>query len=89
MIQAVNNAHTWARSKVAQLRDNALKLSVVAAVAMPGLAMAQETPGPFATVLATITAAVEEYGPALLTLAGIGVVFMVGLKYIKKLRGAA
>ena len=88
MIQAVNNAHTWARSKVAQLQDNALKLSVVAVVAMPGLAVAQ-TPTPFETVLATITSAVEEYGPALLTLGGIGVVFMVGLKYIKKLRGAA
>lgn len=57
-------------------------------LALSGLAMAQET-DPFNTAIDTITDKVETYGGALVALAAVGVVFMVGIKYIKKIRGAA
>lgn len=43
----------------------------------------------FSTALATVTADVGTYGAALVGLAAVGVAFMVGIKYIKKIRGAA
>lgn len=52
-------------------------------------AFAQSAADPFDTVLATVTDRVETYGGSLLVLAGVGVVLMIGMKYIKKLRGAA
>lgn len=57
------------------------------ALAAPVAAFAQGDP--FATALTDITAKVTTYGGGLIALAAVGVVFMVGVKYVKKLRGAA
>lgn len=51
-------------------------------------AFAQST-DPFQDVLDNVTTKVETYAGSLVVLAGVAVVFMVGIKYIKKLRGAA
>lgn len=60
----------------------------VAVLAAPVLASA--TPSdPFTTAMATATDKVEEYAAALVGLAAVGVVFMIAIKYVKKIRGAA
>jgi hypothetical protein len=46
-------------------------------------------PEAFTDAIATATTAVTTGGGALVTLAAVGVVFMIGMKYIKKIRGAA
>lgn len=53
-----------------------------------GAAQAQST-DPFDTVMTSVTTAVGEYAAALVVLAGVSVVFMIGVKYVKKIRGAA
>lgn len=68
------------------LKSKALALSV--AIAAPVAAFAQAT-DPFQDVLNNVTTKVETYAGSLVVLAGVAVVFMVGIKYIKKLRGAA
>jgi hypothetical protein len=62
----------------------AATLATVAASA----AMAQAT-DPFATAVTDVTSKVETYGAALVGLAAVGVVFMIAIKYVKKIRGAA
>jgi len=53
-------------------------------------AVAWATPtDPFDTAVSDITVRVESYGGALVALAAVGVVFMVGMKYVKKIRGAS
>lgn len=52
--------------------------------------IASATPtDPFDTAVDNVTAKVEAYGAALVILAAVGVVFMIGIKYVKKIRGAA
>lgn len=70
----MNKIRNWGAATVAMLGAN--------------LAMAQST-DPFDTALSSITDKVETYGGALVGLAAVGVVFMIGIKYVKKLRGAA
>jgi hypothetical protein len=69
------------------LRTKTLALAV--AIAAPVAAFAQEAVDPFQGVLDNVTTKVETYAGSLVVLAGVAVVFMVGIKYIKKLRGAA
>lgn len=60
----------------------------VVALALPVLASA--TPAdPFDSALANATDKVGDYGAALVGLAAVGVVFMIAIKYVKKIRGAA
>lgn len=65
------------------------KLALVATGVMLSGAALSQTTDPFADALADITAKVTTYGGGLVILAAVGVVFMVGVKYVKKLRGAA
>jgi len=51
-------------------------------------AMAQST-DPFQAALTEATGKVNEYAAALVGLAAVGVVFMIAIKYVKKIRGAA
>jgi len=51
------------------------------------MALAQSDP--FATATASITEKVETYGAALVGVAAVGVIFMVAMKYVKKLPRAA
>lgn len=61
---------------------------IAIATSLPMLAMAQET-DPFATALADATEKIAEYAAALVGVAAVAVVFMIGVKYVKKIRGAA
>ena len=63
-------------------------LAVAVGTLASAAAMAQET-DPFDTVMTTVTTSVTEYAGALVVLAGVSVVFMIGIKYVKKIRGAA
>lgn len=66
------------------------RVSLVAlASAAPLAAFAEGATDPFQTALTSITANVNTYGAALVGLAAVGVVFMIAIKYVKKLRGAA
>jgi len=62
-------------------------LGAVAAVASVG-AFAQSA-STFDTALTTVTTNVTSYAGALVGLAAVGVGFMVAIKYVKKIRGAA
>jgi uncharacterized protein HemY len=57
------------------------------AIGAAGSALAQTDP--FDTVMTSVTTSVTEYAGALVVLAGVSVVFMIGVKYVKKIRGAA
>lgn len=63
--------------------------AVATVTALPVLAFAQEAADPFADAVSDITGKVTSYGGALVGLAAVGVVFMVAIKYVKKIRGAA
>lgn len=56
-----------------------------------GAAMAQESGGSaaFNQAVAAASADIATYGAALVGVAAVGVVFMVAIKYVKKIRGAA
>jgi hypothetical protein len=58
------------------------------AVLLPALAFAQNA-DPFDTALATVTTKVTSYAGALVGLAAVAVVFMVAVKYVKKLPKAS
>lgn len=76
--------------KTFSLSNSVRNLGIVVATSVPFLAFAQETGAdPFDTAVDTITTKVEAYGGALVALAAVGVVFMIGMKYVKKIRGAA
>lgn len=55
-------------------------------IASPAFAQASNA---FTTAVTSVTADIATYGAALVGVAAVGVGFMVGLKYIKKIRGAA
>lgn len=61
---------------------------VALATVAPVAAFAQAT-DPFNDALTEITTNVTTYGGALVGLAAVGVVFMIAIKYVKKLRSAA
>lgn len=61
-----------------------LKAGTAVVAALPVLAIAAPA-DPFDTVLATATDKVEGYAGALVVFAGVAVVFMLAIKYIKKI----
>lgn len=73
---------SFARNRVAQA------LAIVSTSLLSAAAMAQAT-DPFTTAVTDITAKVTTYGGALVGVAAVGVVFMVAIKYVKKLNRAA
>jgi len=71
---------------------NAFQKASVAAtgLVLSGLAMAQTAGGdPFTAAVTDATAKVTTYAGALVGLAAVAVVFMIGVKYVKKIKGAA
>lgn len=72
------------------MMNNIKRNSLVALASVsPFAVFAQEATDPFQDALTNITANVTTYGGALVGLAAVGVVFMIAIKYVKKLRGAA
>lgn len=67
---------------------NYLKAGALVGVSLPMLASAQE-PSAFDAAMADATASVTEYATALVGLAAVAVVFMIAIKYVKKIVGAA
>lgn len=66
---------------------NYLKAGVAAVAALPMIASAQTDP--FTEVMTDVTDKVTTYAGALVVLAGVSVVYMVAVKYVKKIRGAS
>ena len=78
------------KSRFTFLRGNAARISSVVSTAfLAPLAFAQAATDPFDTALATVTAKVTSYAGALVGVAAIAVVFMVAVKYVKKLPRAS
>jgi len=63
--------------------------AAVVATALPVLAHAQAVSDPFDTALTTVTGKVNTYAAALVGVAAVSVVFMVAVKYVKKLPKAS
>ena len=77
------------KTKLQVLRGKARDLSILA-TSMVLTAVAMATPAdPFDAAVGTATTKVGGYGAALVGLAAVGVVFMIAIKYVKKIRGAA
>lgn len=69
--------------------SNAYRTAVVAlVVSLPALAMAQGV-DPFTTALTDATTKVGVYAAALVGLGAVAVIFMIALKYVKKIPRAA
>lgn len=69
--------------------DHALRAGVVTSVALaPVFAVAQEV-DPFDTAMTTATTKVGAYAAALVGLAAVGVVFMIAIKYVKRIPRAS
>lgn len=62
--------------------------AVLAALSAPMFAMAQAV-DPFVQAAQDVTVKVESYGGTLVGLAAVSVIFLVGIKYVKKIRSAA
>ena len=68
---------------------NMMKKIGVAAVGVLASVGAFAADTAFTTAVTTITADVTSYAGALVGIAAVGVGFMVAVKYVKKIRGAA
>lgn len=77
------------RNVLAKLSDGYRHVGIVTGVALaPALAFAQAT-DPFDDASADVKLKVAKYAAALVGVAATGVAFMVAVKYVKKIRGAA
>lgn len=72
-----------------QARQLLKRSAVVLVPLLPVAAMAQDASAAFNSAISEVGGNVASYGGALVGVAAIGVAFMVGIKYIKKIRGAA
>jgi len=70
------------------VRDLALRASVALVLSAPFVAFAQAT-DPFDTAMTTATEKVGDYAAALVGLGAVAVIFMIALKYVKKISRAA
>lgn len=77
-------------ARISQIRNVINEKALVLGVALtaPVLSFAQST-DPFAAAVTDVTAKVTTYAGALVGVAAVGVAFMVAVKYVKKIRGAA
>lgn len=73
------------------LKKIGLKVAAVSAVIVASVApaMAQAETAAFTAAVTSVTTDIATYGAALVGVAAVGVGFMVGMKYVKKIRGAA
>lgn len=64
------------------------RAGVLALTFAPGLVLAEGTDA-FADAVTDVTTKIGTYGASLVGVAAVGVAFMVAIKYVKKIRGAA
>lgn len=78
------------KSRFAVLRGQVARIGAVvsAAALVPAVSFAQAA-DPFDTALSTVTTKVTSYAGAMVGLAAVSVVFMVAVKYVKKLPKAS
>lgn len=69
------------------LRNKLRHLALVVGTSAPMLALAQTDP--FTDAMTDATAKVTTYAGALVGLAAVAVIFMIGVKYVKKITKAA
>lgn len=75
---------------IATLRQNSkAKFAALGALAMSAGSAFAQAADPFTDAVTTITDKINTYGAALVGIAAVGVVFWVGIKYVKKISGAA
>ena len=65
------------------------KIGLGTAAALGSVAAFAQVADPFSGAVADVSSKVTSYGGALAGLAAVGVVFMVGIKYIKKITRAS
>lgn len=70
-----------------RLQDKALAASVMLVASVP--AFAQTATDPFDTALTEATTKVGSYAAALVGLSAVAVVFMIAMKYVKKIPRAS
>lgn len=81
----MRNLYLKAREAVSR---NCLRVSVALVAGVPVLASAQTT-DPFDTALTEATTRVGGYAAALVGLSAVAVVFMIAMKYVKKIPRAS
>lgn len=75
---------------ITTLRQNSkAKFAALGALAMSAGSAFAQAADPFSSAVTTITDKINTYGAALVGIAAVGVVFWVGIKYVKKISGAA
>ena len=62
---------------------------IAVALAVPMLAQAQAASDPFDTAITDATAKIGSYGAALVGVSAVGVVFMIAMKYVKRIPRAS
>lgn len=77
-------------ARISQIRNAINEKALVLGVALsaPVFAFAQAA-DPFDAAVTDVTAKITTYAGALVGVAAVGVAFMVAMKYVKKIRGAA
>jgi len=78
-----------ARASVPSVRNAISNKILAAGVALSASIPAFAQTDPFTTAVADVKDKVTTYGGELVAVAAVGVVFMIGIKYVKKIRGAA
>ena len=71
------------------LQNSKAKFAALGALAMSAGSAFAQAADPFSAAATTITEKINTYGVALVGIAAVGVVFWVGIKYVKKISGAA
>jgi hypothetical protein len=64
------------------------RLALISAAVLPVASFAAADAA-FTGAVTTVTADIAIYGAALVGVAAVGVTFMIAMKYVKKIRGAA
>lgn len=83
----MNFSFTPVRKAVAGAYEKAAVAAMIAIASAS--ASAQAAPDPFTTAMNTATTKVGEYAAALVGLAAVAVVFMIAIKYVKRIPRAA
>lgn len=71
-----------------RLQKFGVRAGLVAASVSPAVVFAQAS-DPFTAAMTSATTSVGTYAAALVGLSAVSVIFMIGMKYVKKIRGAA
>lgn len=85
----IKQSFALVRTAGTKLADGYRHVGIVTGVALaPALAFAQSA-DPFDAAVADVKTKVALYAASLVGVAAVGVAFMVAVKYVKKIRGAA